>query len=56
MDDDTDTDGHIRLYVTRGQAASFCEQPTRSSPPAAPIASGAATPIDPDGHPCPRMN
>jgi uncharacterized repeat protein (TIGR03847 family) len=64
-DDDEDDDvtlgddpdrGHVRLYVTRSQAAAFCDHADEL------VAAGRANcqwcgnPIDPDGHPCPRMN
>jgi len=60
-DDDVDVDvdidrGRVRLYVSRAQAAVFCERADHL------VAAGRATcmwcghPIDPDGHPCPRMN
>jgi uncharacterized repeat protein (TIGR03847 family) len=67
LDDDEDDDdeeidledpdrGHIRLYVTRSQAAAFCDHADEL------VAAGRANcqwcgnPIDPGGHPCPRMN
>jgi uncharacterized repeat protein (TIGR03847 family) len=49
-------DGHIRLYVTRGQATSFCEQAERVVSAGRPDCQWCLQPIDPDGHPCPRMN
>ncbi|MDJ0769254.1 MAG: DUF3090 family protein [Ilumatobacter sp.] len=49
-------DGHIRLYVTRGQAASFCEHAERVVAAGRPDCQWCARPIDPDGHACPRMN
>lgn len=49
-------DGHIRLYVTRGQAASFCEHATRVVAAGRPDCRWCGRPIDPDGHPCARMN
>jgi uncharacterized repeat protein (TIGR03847 family) len=54
-DDDT-ADGHIRLYVTRGQAASFCERAEQVVAAGRPDCRWCGHPIDPDGHPCPRMN
>ena len=54
-DDDTG-DGHIRLYVTRGQAASFCERAEQVVAAGRPDCRWCGLPIDPDGHPCPRMN
>ena len=55
-DTDTDTDGHIRLYVTRGQAASFCERAEQVVAAGRPDCPWCGLPIDPDGHACPRMN
>ena len=49
-------DGHIRLYVTRGQAASFCEHAERVVAAGRPDCQWCNLPIDPDGHACPRMN
>ncbi len=49
-------DGQIRLYVTRGQAASFCEHAERVVAAGRPDCQWCARPIDPDGHACPRMN
>ena len=51
-----DHDGHIRLYVTRSQAASFCEHAERVIASGRPDCQWCGLPIDPDGHPCPRMN
>lgn len=55
-DDSSDSDGHIRLYVTRGQAASFCEHAEQVVAAGRPDCRWCDQPIDPDGHPCPRMN
>jgi uncharacterized repeat protein (TIGR03847 family) len=54
--DDEDADGHIRIYVTRGQAASFCEHAEQVVAAGRPDCRWCGLPIDPDGHPCPRMN
>ncbi len=57
LDDDDDTsDGHVRLYVTRGQAASFVEHAEQVVAAGRPDCRWCGHPIDPDGHPCPRMN
>ena len=57
VDDDDDTsDGHVRLYVTRGQAASFVEHAEQVVAAGRPDCRWCGHPIDPDGHPCPRMN
>jgi uncharacterized repeat protein (TIGR03847 family) len=51
-----DVRGHVRIYITRGQAAAFVKHA------AVVIDSGRAecawcgNPMDPDGHACPRMN
>ena len=49
-------DGHIRLYVTRAQAASFCEHANKIVAAGRPDCQWCSHPIDPDGHACPRMN
>ena len=49
-------DGHIRLYVTRGQAAAFCDHADRIVSAGRPNCRWCSLPIDPDGHSCPRMN
>ena len=56
LDDEDDADGHIRLYVTRGQAASFCEHADQVVAAGRPDCRWCGLPVDPDGHPCPRMN
>ncbi len=48
--------GHVRLYVTRGQAAAFCEHADELVAAGRPPCQWCGGPIDPDGHPCPRMN
>ena len=62
-DDEDDEDGrgavdrgHVRLYVTRGQAAAFCEHADELVAAGRPSCMWCGNPIDPDGHPCPRMN
>ena len=49
-------DGHIRLYVTRSQAASFCDHAEMVVAAGRPDCQWCSNPIDPDGHACPRMN
>ena len=49
-------DGHVRLYVTRGQAAAFCDHADRVVAAGRPDCRWCSLPIDPDGHACPRMN
>jgi uncharacterized repeat protein (TIGR03847 family) len=54
---DVDPDrGHVRLYVTRSQAAAFCEYADELVAAGRPNCQWCGNPIDPDGHPCPRMN
>jgi uncharacterized repeat protein (TIGR03847 family) len=50
------SDGHVRLYVTRGQAAAFCDHADEVIAAGRPSCRWCALPIDPDGHACPRMN
>jgi uncharacterized repeat protein (TIGR03847 family) len=55
-DDETPTRGHVRLYVSRNQAAAFCDHAERVIAAGRPDCQWCGLPIDPDGHPCPRMN
>jgi uncharacterized repeat protein (TIGR03847 family) len=48
--------GHIRFYVTRGQADAFCEHADRVVAAGRPPCQWCGNPIDPQGHACPRMN
>ncbi len=50
------SNGHIRLYVTRAQASSFCEHANKVVSAGRPDCQWCTHPIDPDGHACPRMN
>jgi uncharacterized repeat protein (TIGR03847 family) len=54
-EDDPDR-GHIRLYVTRSQAAAFCEYADELVAAGRPNCQWCGNPVDPEGHPCPRMN
>lgn len=59
IDDDLDDHGDlgmIRIAVTRGQAAAFLEHAERVVAAGRPPCRWCGGPIDPDGHPCPRMN
>lgn len=49
-------EGHIRLYVTRGQALAFCEHADKVIAAGRPDCRWCSRPIDPDGHVCARMN
>jgi uncharacterized repeat protein (TIGR03847 family) len=56
-DDDSASDrGHVRLYVTRSQAAAFCDHADEVVAAGRPLCVWCGFPIDADGHPCPRMN
>jgi uncharacterized repeat protein (TIGR03847 family) len=48
--------GHIRFYVTRGQADAFCEHADRVVAAGRPPCRWCGNPIDPQGHACPRLN
>ena len=54
--DETEDRGHIRLFVTRSQAAAFCEHADYAGRRRPSDCMWCGNPIDPDGHPCPRMN
>lgn len=54
--DEVDDRGHIRFYVTRSQAGAFCDHADRLVAAGRPPCRWCGLPIDPDGHPCPRMN
>ena len=51
-----DSRGHVRLYVSRGQATAFCDHADRIVEAGRPECQWCGHPIDPDGHACPRMN
>ncbi len=53
---ESDDRGHIRLLVSRGQAAAFCDRADAIVEAGRPPCQWCGNPIDPDGHPCPRMN
>jgi len=48
--------GVLRLHITREQAAAFCSRAEESVAAGRPACQFCGRPIDPDGHPCPRMN
>jgi uncharacterized repeat protein (TIGR03847 family) len=51
-----DDRGHVRLYLSRGQAAAFCDHADAVVEAGRPPCQWCGLPIDPDGHACPRMN
>ncbi len=54
-DDDVDRDG-LRLELTRGVASVFCARAKEIVAAGRPACRWCGRPVDPDGHPCPRMN
>lgn len=48
--------GHIRFYVTRGQADAFCDHADQVVAAGRPPCQWCGNPIDPQGHACPRLN
>ncbi|MFN3255707.1 MAG: DUF3090 family protein [Ilumatobacter sp.] len=53
---DDDDRSHVRIYITRGQAAAFAVHAGNVIESGRPECKWCGFPIDPDGHPCPRMN
>lgn len=51
-----DERGHIRIYITRGQAAAFTKHAGQVIESGRPECQWCSAPMDPDGHACPRMN
>ncbi len=54
--DDEPEGGTIRIYLSRSQAAAFCDHAETVIAAGRPTCQWCSRPIDPDGHPCPRMN
>ena len=46
----------LRVHLTRGQAAAFCTLAEEIVAAGRPSCLFCGNPMDPDGHPCPRMN
>ena len=55
LDEDADR-GHLRVFLTRSQAAAFCEHTDAVVSAGRPVCRWCSLPINPDGHACPRMN
>jgi len=55
IDDDVSR-GHVRIYITRGQAASFTAHASQVIESGRVDCTWCGNPMDPDGHACPRMN
>lgn len=56
VDDVFEDRGRVRLHLTRGQVQAFCDQADSLVAAGRPNCVWCGGPIDPDGHPCPRMN
>ena len=54
-DEEAERDG-LRLEITRDVAAAFCRRAREIVAAGRPSCRWCGRPIDPDGHPCPRMN
>ena len=48
--------GQLRFELTRGQALAFAARATELVAAGRPVCRFCGHPMDPDGHPCPRMN
>jgi uncharacterized repeat protein (TIGR03847 family) len=46
----------LRVFISRGQAEAFCDRADEVVAAGRPTCLWCGNPIDPDGHPCPRMN
>ena len=53
--DDVDR-GHVRLFLSRSQAAAFCDHADSVVAAGRPPCRWCGHPINPNGHACPRMN
>jgi uncharacterized repeat protein (TIGR03847 family) len=56
LDEDDDDRGRVRVFLTRSQAAAFCEHTDAVVAAGRPACRWCTQPINPDGHVCPRMN
>jgi uncharacterized repeat protein (TIGR03847 family) len=56
VEDEDDDRGHLRVFLTRSQAAAFCEHTDAVVAAGRPACRWCSLPINPDGHACPRMN
>lgn len=52
----TDDAGRLRFHITRGQALAFSERSEEIVAAGRPACMWCGLPMDPTGHPCPRMN
>jgi uncharacterized repeat protein (TIGR03847 family) len=51
-----DSRGHVRIYITRGQADAFVKRADQVIESGRAECTWCGNPMDPDGHTCPRMN
>jgi uncharacterized repeat protein (TIGR03847 family) len=51
-----DDRGHLRVFITRSQAAAFCDHAEQVVAAGRPACRWCNRPMDPQGHECPRMN
>jgi uncharacterized repeat protein (TIGR03847 family) len=56
VEESLDDRGRLRLYLTRSQALAFALRSDDLMAQSRPTCHFCGLPIDPDGHPCPRMN
>jgi uncharacterized repeat protein (TIGR03847 family) len=56
VDEDDDDRGHLRVFLTRSQAAAYCEHADQVVAAGRPACRWCNQPMNPDGHVCPRMN
>jgi uncharacterized repeat protein (TIGR03847 family) len=54
--DDDDDRGQVRVFLTRSQAAAFCQHADAVVSAGRPACRWCTQPMNPDGHLCPRMN
>lgn len=50
------TTGTVRVFITRHQAHAFCQHADSVVAAGRPTCIWCSRPVDPDGHPCARMN
>lgn len=55
LDPDLDA-SKLRVHLSRGQAVAFCARAAELVSAGRPTCLFCGQPMDPDGHPCPRMN
>jgi uncharacterized repeat protein (TIGR03847 family) len=48
--------GRLRVHLTRAQASAFIKRVDELLAQSRPLCQFCGLPVDPDGHPCPRMN